>query len=324
MCSYLAVPVISRAGEVLGGLFFGHPDCGVFSERHERLIVGLAAQAAIAIDNARLYEQARRDADERARLLETERQSRAEIERISTMKDEFLATLSHELRTPLNAVLGWAEILLSRVKDDAAGSKRGLETIARNARAQAQLIDDLLDMNRIVSGKIRLDVQRVELAPVIGAALDSVRPSAEAKSITVRSTIGPDVGPVFGDAARIQQVVWNLLSNAVKFTPKGGKVDVLLQRLDAHLEITVRDSGMGIGAEFLPHLFERFRQADASTTRRHGGLGLGLAIVKQLVELHGGTVRAESGGDGEGATFIVNLPVGALRTARSLTSLRRR
>ena len=315
VCSYLAVPVISRAGEVLGGLFFGHPDCGVFSERHERLIVGLAAQAAIAIDNARLYEQARRDADERARLLETERQSRAEIERISTMKDEFLATLSHELRTPLNAVLGWAEILLSRVKDDAAGSKRGLETIARNARAQAQLIDDLLDMNRIVSGKIRLDVQRVELAPVLGAALDSVRPSAEAKSITVRSTIGPDVGPVFGDAARIQQVVWNLLSNAVKFTPKGGKVDVLLQRLDAHLEITVRDSGMGIGAEFLPHLFERFRQADASTTRRHGGLGLGLAIVKQLVELHGGTVRAESGGDGQGATFIVNLPVGALREA---------
>ena len=313
VCSYLAVPVVSRSGAAIGGLFFGHPDCGVFSERHERLIVGLAAQAAIAIDNARLYEQARRDADERTRLLEVERQSRAEIERVSTMKDEFLATLSHELRTPLNAVLGWAEILLGRVKDDDAGSRRGLETIARNARAQAQLIEDLLDMNRIVSGKIRLDVQRVELAPVVEAALDSVRPSADAKSIALRPTIDPHAGPVFGDPNRIQQVVWNLLSNAVKFTPKGGKVDVLVQRVNSHVELTVHDTGMGIGAEFLPHLFERFRQADASTTRRHGGLGLGLSIVKQLVELHGGTVRAESGGEGQGATFTVTLPVRAVR-----------
>ncbi|HET6337641.1 MAG TPA: ATP-binding protein [Polyangiales bacterium] len=312
VCSYLAVPVIARSGAVIGGLFFGHREPDVFTERSERLIVGIAGQAAVAIDNAQMYEAARRSADERAQLLAAERLARAEGERVSLMKDEFLATLSHELRTPLNAVLGWAEVLLARDSLDEEKTRHGLEAIARNARAQAQLIEDLLDMNRIVSGKIRLDVQRIELAPIIEAALDSIRPSADAKSIVVRRTIDPNAGPLFGDPNRLQQVVWNLLTNAVKFTPRGGKIDVIVQRVNSHVEITVHDSGIGISADFLPHLFERFRQADSSTTRRYGGLGLGLSIVKQLVELHGGSVKAHSEGEGRGATFIVDLPVRAV------------
>jgi signal transduction histidine kinase/CheY-like chemotaxis protein len=310
--SYLAVAVTARSGEVLGALVFGHRDRGVFTERAERLIVGIAAQAAIAIDNARLYEEARRAADERARLLETERLGRIEIERVSLMKDEFLATLSHELRTPLNAVLGWSQILLTQ-SVEGSETRRGLETIVRNARSQAQLIDDLLDMNRIVSGKMSLDVQRLDLPSIVAAALDSVRPSADGKGIAIRRTIDPNAGPVFGDPNRLQQVVWNLLTNAVKFTPKGGKIDVIVQRVNSHVEVIVQDSGIGISTDFLPHVFERFRQADSTTTRRHGGLGLGLSIVKHLVELHGGTVEVESDGPGTGATFIVNLPVRAVR-----------
>ncbi|MBA3463159.1 MAG: response regulator [Deltaproteobacteria bacterium] len=301
VCSYLAVPVISRTGEILGGLFFGHSAENVFTERTERVIAGLAAQAAIALDNARLFDEVKRAA-------EVERATRAEIERISVMKDEFLATLSHELRTPLNAVLGWSELLLSA---DAAhvDTRRGLETIARNARAQAQMIEDLLDMNRIVSGKVRIDVQQIELDGVINAALDSIKPSADARELQVRVTLDPNAGPVFGDPHRVQQIVWNLLSNAVKFTPKGGRIDVLLRRASSHVEITVSDSGAGIAPAFLPHVFERFRQADSSSTRRYGGLGLGLSIVKQLVELHGGSVRVESPGEGLGATFTVSLPI---------------
>ena len=263
--------------------------------------------------NARLLEQATRAAAERAGLLEAERKARAEVERVSIMKDEFLATLSHELRTPLNAILGWSEMLL-KSESDPEDVKRGLETIARNARAQAQLIEDLLDMSRIVAGKVRLDVQRTDLAAVVEAAVDAVKLSADAKEIRLRKIIDPQAGPVFGDPNRLQQIVWNLLSNAVKFTSKGGKVDVRVGRVNSHIEITVIDSGPGISAEFLPHVFERFRQADASTTRKHGGLGLGLAIVKQLVELHGGTVRVESEGSGLGATFIVSLPLGAIRS----------
>jgi signal transduction histidine kinase/CheY-like chemotaxis protein len=289
---------------VIGGLFFGHQEPDVFTERAERLIVGIASQAAVAIDNARLYEQTKRAVD-------AERAARAEVERVSLLKDEFLATLSHELRTPLNAILGWSELLLSRADGDAE-YRRGLETVARNARAQAQLIDDLLDMNRIMSGKIRLDVQAVDLAAVVQAALESAGPSAEAKNIRVRTTLDP-LAPVFGDPQRLQQIVWNLMSNAVKFTPKGGKIDVLLRRVNSHVEISVTDSGIGIEPAFLPHLFERFRQADASTTRHHGGLGLGLSIVKQLIELHGGSVRAESGGRGQGATFYIILPLRVIR-----------
>jgi signal transduction histidine kinase/ActR/RegA family two-component response regulator len=310
--SYLAVPVKSRSGNVLGGLLFGHPEPGVFTARSERVITGVAAQAAIAIDNAQLFEDLRRAANEREALLEAERKARAEVERVSLMKDEFLATLSHELRTPLNAVLGWSEILLAGVPDP-ANVQRGLETIARNARAQAQLIEDLLDMSRIVSGKVRLDVQRTSLASVVDAAIDAVKPSVDAKAIRLYKILDPDAGPVFGDPHRLQQITWNLLSNAVKFTPKGGWIQVLVTRIAAHVEITVSDSGPGISPDFLPQVFERFRQADASITRKHGGLGLGLAIVKQLVELHGGTVRAENGSAGRGATFLVTLPLGASR-----------
>ena len=250
---------------------------------------------------------------EREQLLKSERAARSEAERASLLKDEFLATLSHELRTPLNAILGWSQILASG-NVDAADLKQGLDVIQRNARAQTQLIEDLLDMSRIASGKVRLDVQWTDLASVVDAAVDSVRPSAEAKEIRLRKILDPNAGPVAGDPTRLQQVVWNLLSNAIKFTPKGGKIDILLERVNSHLEITVHDSGVGIKPEFLPIVFERFRQADSSTTRSYGGLGLGLSIVKSLVELHGGTVRAKSGGEGQGATFIVSLPLAPIRS----------
>ena len=312
--SYLAVPVVSRNKSVLGALMFGHAACDVFTDRSERMIVGLAAQAAVALDNARLYEDARRSADDRAHHLDAERAARAELERVSRLKDEFLATLSHELRTPLNAILGWSQILLARIEEDSE-TRRAIETIARNARAQARLIEDLLDMNAIVSGKMRLDVQRVELAAIVVAAVDVVRPSAGAKSISLRTTIDPNTEFVVGDPNRLQQVVWNLLTNAVKFTPKGGTIDVIVQRVNSQVEIVVHDYGIGVSSQFLPHLFERFRQADASTTRTYGGLGLGLSIVKQLVELHGGTIRAESEGLGKGATFVVSLPLRAVRVA---------
>jgi len=312
--SYLAAPVISRSGDVIGGLFFGHPEIGVFTEHTERLVVGIAAQAAIAIDNARLYDDVRRLAEERESLLESERTARAETQRVSLMKDEFLANLSHELRTPLNAILGWSQVIASGRATE-ADLKQGMETIQRNAREQARLIEDLLDVSRIVSGKVRLDVQETDLSVVVQQAIDSVRPSAEAKGIRLRQIIDPSIASVSGDPGRLQQVVWNLLSNAVKFTPKGGKVDVILQRVNSHIEITVTDSGIGIEPEFLPFLFERFRQANSSTTRTHSGLGLGLSIVKQLVELHGGSVQAQSRGENKGATFIVRLPLVPVRSA---------
>jgi PAS domain S-box-containing protein len=253
-----------------------------------------------------------RAAEERAHLLDAERAARYEAERISLMKDEFLANLSHELRTPLNAILGWSQLLASgQMSEDE--TRTGIDTIERNARAQTQLIEDLLDMNRIISGKIRLDVQLVNVGKVVHTAIESVRPAAEAKGIKLRAILDPMAEPVSGDPNRLQQVVWNLLSNAVKFTPKEGKIDALLQRINSHIEIMVHDSGQGISAEFLPHVFERFRQADSSTTRKHAGLGLGLAIVKQLVELHGGTVHADSPGEGLGATFVVRLPLAPVR-----------
>ncbi len=310
--SYLAVPVVSRMGEVIGGLFFGHQEVGVFNERTERIIGGVASQAAVAIDNSQLYENLKRAAEEREQLLEAERAARTEAERVNIMKDEFLATLSHELRTPLSAILGWAQLLASDElpPDDVA---QGLEAIERNARVQTQLIEDLLDMSRIISGKLRLDVQWTDVAKVLEQAVESVRPSAEAKRIRLRKIIDPHPGPVSGDPTRLQQVFWNLLSNAVKFTPKGGKVDVLLERVNSHLEVTVHDSGVGIKPDMLPFVFERFRQADSSTTRTHGGLGLGLSIVKNLVELHGGSVRALSPGEDQGATFIISLPLAPVR-----------
>ncbi|MFC5547492.1 ATP-binding protein [Massilia aerilata] len=306
--SYLAVPVIAHSGEVLGTMFFGHPEPGVFTERTERIVRGIAAQAAVAIDNARLYEAAQRAAEERKVLLENERLARLDAERTSQMKDEFLATLSHELRTPLSAILGWAQVLRRGGRDQNDLAK-GLQTIERNARAQAQLIEDLLDMSRITSGKVLLDMQVVAPAAFIDAAVETVRPGADAKNIRIEKHYALDPGMIAGDPARLQQVVWNLLSNAIKFTPRDGLIEVLLTRNEANVVITVRDNGAGIKPEFITHVFERFRQADASMTRRHGGLGLGLAIVKQLIEQHGGTVRAESPGEGRGASFTIELPL---------------
>jgi signal transduction histidine kinase/ActR/RegA family two-component response regulator len=257
-------------------------------------------------------EQLRVTLEERNQLLESERAARSQAEHMSAMKDEFLATLSHELRTPLSAILGWSQVLKRRSMNEAE-LHHALDIIERNARMQTQLIEDLLDMSRITSGKIRLDIQPVQPESFIEAALETVRLAASAKGVRVEKMLDPAAGPVSGDPNRLQQVVWNLLSNAIKFTPKDGKVQILLQRVNSHIEISVSDTGIGIAPQFLRHVFERFRQADASTTRQHGGLGLGLAIVKHLVELHGGTVHVHSEGEGCGTTFIVHLPLAVVR-----------
>jgi PAS domain S-box-containing protein len=235
-------------------------------------------------------------------------QAKRVAEEATRAKDEFLAVVSHELRTPLTAILGWARMMKIGKLDDATAA-RALDTIERNAESQNQLIEDLLDFSRIISGKIRLDVRRVELDSLAEAALDVVRPAADAKGIRLQSVLDPRAGPVSGDPERLQQVLWNLLSNAIKFTPKGGRVQIRLERVNSSVEITVSDTGRGISAEFLPYVFERFRQADNTTTRQHGGLGLGMAITKHIVELHGGTIRAVSPGEGQGASFILRLPV---------------
>jgi signal transduction histidine kinase/CheY-like chemotaxis protein len=245
---------------------------------------------------------------ERQVLLTRERAARDEAERMSALKDEFLATLSHELRTPLNSVLGWAQILRTGFRDEATLQK-GLDTIERNARAQAQLIDDLLDMSRIISGKIRIEMRQIAPSAFIDAALETVSPAAIAKNIHIEKSIDPGIGLISGDPNRLQQVLWNLLSNAVKFTPENGKIHVGAKKAGKHVEISVADSGAGISADFLPYVFERFRQEDASTTRRYGGLGLGLSIVKHLVELHGGSIHASSHGEGKGAIFSLSLPI---------------
>ncbi|MEA5622904.1 PAS domain S-box protein [Nostoc sp. UHCC 0251] len=268
---------------------------------------------------------ARKQAEqEREQLLEREQTARAQAEAANRMKDEFLATLSHELRTPLNAILGWTQLLRSR-KFDQTTTGRALETIERNTRSLAQLIEDVLDVSRIIKGTLHLNIHRVKLVPLVEAAIDTVYPAAQAKEISINCKFDPELGIVVGDANRLQQIVWNLLSNAVKFTPKGGRVDVQLERIESHVQIRVSDTGIGIPAEFLSHVFERFRQEDSSITRSHGGLGLGLAIVRHLVELHGGTVSAESPGIGQGATFIVNLPMKAVyvetNTAEHLSSV---
>ena len=278
-------------------------------------VVG-ASKIARDITDRKLAEAALRTAQkaaeaantEKARLLESERLARAEAERASRIKDEFLATLSHELRTPLNAVLGWSTILRGRENLDPE-MIQALETIDRNARVQGQIIEDLLDMSRIISGKVRLDVQPLDLPGILLEAVDTMRASATTKGVRIQTVIDPFNATILGDPNRLQQIFWNLLSNSIKFTPKHGRIQVLLQRINSHVEVSVIDTGEGISPDFLPYIFNRFQQADASTTRRHGGLGLGLAIVKNLVELHGGTVRAKSGGAGKGATFIVSLPL---------------
>ncbi len=297
--SYLAVPVKSASGAVLGGLFFGHSTPGVFTEQHEQLAAGVAGWATLALENSRLYAEAR-EADR--------------------LKDEFLAVLSHELRTPLNAIVGYSRLLRGNVLSGEKAA-RGLETLERNAGALTQIVDDVLDISRIVSGKIRLDVQPVELTLVVHNAVATVQPTADAKGVRLQTIVDPRVGPVSGDPARLQQVVWNLLSNAVKFTPRQGRVQIRVERVNSHIEIAVSDTGVGISADFLPHVFERFRQADAGTTRKTGGLGLGLSIVRHIVEMHGGSVLVTSEGEGQGATFRVHLPLmivhaGGIREAR--------
>ncbi len=306
--SYLAVPVVLRSGEVVGGLFFGHPEPNVFTERAERIVVGLAPQAAVAIENARLYQQAQRAIVERDELLASEQAARADAEMANRAKDEFLATVSHELRTPLNAILGWARMLrMGRLDEEM--QTRALETIERNARLQAQIVEDILDVSQIVTGKLRLALRPIELAPAIEAAIESLRSAADAKAIKITLTLEADSAIVCGDADRLQQVVWNLLANAIKFTPAGGSVAIKLERDDRCARIIVSDTGQGIHREFLPFVFDRFRQADSTSTRAHGGLGLGLAIVRHIVEMHGGTVNANSLGEGSGAVFTVALPL---------------
>jgi signal transduction histidine kinase/ActR/RegA family two-component response regulator len=286
LVSYMCVPLVAR-GRTLGALGFVY---GTADRRYTRddlaLAEAVARRAAIAIDNARLF----RDAEAASRA-----------------KDEFLATLSHELRTPLHAILGWTRMLSSGTLDEPTAA-RALETVERNTRLQSQLIDDLLDVSRVITGKFRIDVRPVSLAGVVAAALDAVRPAADAKGVRLEARADPASGLVAGDGDRLQQVAWNLLSNAIKFTPRGGLVQIRLEPRDGHVRIQVADTGRGIDAAFLPHVFERFRQAESLAARTAGGLGLGLAIVRHIVELHGGTVRADSAGEGRGATFTVDLP----------------
>ncbi|MFL6279995.1 MAG: PAS domain S-box protein [Vicinamibacterales bacterium] len=263
------------------------------------------------VSGRRRGEMDRRDAAlERERLLEAERAARADAERASRVKDEFVAMVSHELRTPLNAILGWTQLMMNpEAGPDLVA--RAIHVIARNTRLQAQLISDLLDISRIVSGKLRLDIEQVDLASVVSDAVDTVQRDADDKKIVIERDIEGSVGTIAGDPARVQQIVWNLLSNAIKFTPEGGVISVRLRRAGADAEIIVSDNGVGIRPDFLPHLFDRFKQADQAITRRFGGLGLGLSIVKNLVELHGGSIRAESGGLDRGATFTIVLPSSA-------------
>lgn len=306
--SYLAVPVRLGSGEVIGGMLFGHERRGVFREEHERLVETLAAQAAIGLNKASLYQdavfarrRAEQDAVDKQRLYE-------EAERANQAKDQFLATVSHELRTPLTSILGWSQMLAAGgLGEDMVRHAIGI--IERNARAQAQIVDDLLDISRIVSGKLRLNVQLFSPQVAVEAGVEALRPTAVGKGVAIQLLVDPQAGPIFGDPDRLQQVVWNLVSNAIKFTPRAGRVHVALQRSQACVHIVVTDNGEGIAPDFLPSVFDKFTQENATSSRRHGGLGLGLAIVKKLVGLHGGTVEAHSDGPGRGASFSVSLPL---------------
>jgi len=257
---------------------------------------------------ARDITERKRSERERERLLVEAEHAREQAESASRVKDEFLSTLSHELRTPLTAIVGWIYLLRGGRLDEAART-RALDAIDRNAAAQAQVISDILDLSRIVGARFRLSVRPIQLAPVVAAAIETLMPAANARGITVQTNLDPSAGLVSGDTDRLRQVVWNLLSNAIKFTPKDGRVSVRVERADPNVVVAVEDTGVGISPHFLPHVFERFRQADSSNTRNHGGLGLGLAVVRHLVELHGGQVTADSPGEGEGATFTVTIPL---------------
>jgi len=321
---FLGAPILSAAG-VRGWVYMLNKlDSDDFSEADERLAVTLATQVAVAYENALLYSSVQRHASElqleiserkqaeeaRAQMLLREQAARADAEQANRTKDEFLATLSHELRTPLSAILGWSHLVRTGKLDEPQMS-RAFETIERNARSQSQLIDDLLDVSRIITGKLQIEPRPVDLTAVIEDVIEGVRPALEAKNIQLETGLEADGCFVSGDANRLQQVFWNLLSNAIKFTPEQGEVRVKADQLDGHVRVSVSDSGVGITPEFLPHIFDRFRQADGSTTRVHGGLGLGLSIVKHLVQLHAGEVTVESAGKAKGATFTVSLPVAA-------------
>jgi PAS domain S-box-containing protein len=296
----ICVPLLAR-GRALGVMTFATAASGrAYTDADLSLALDLSRRAATAVDNAQLYEIAER---ERGRLEEANR-----------AKDEFLAVVSHELRTPLNSMLGWTQLLKTgKLEESLVG--RAVETIERNARSQAQLIGDLLDVSRIITGKLQLQMRPTHPAMVVQAAIDSVRPAIKARNIELRTDVDTDIVPIAGDPDRLQQVIWNLLSNAIKFTPAGGRIHVGVQSEDGNVAISVSDTGIGIEPTFLPFVFDRFRQADASSTRTTGGLGLGLSIVKHLIELHGGTVRAESAGEGQGASFIVTIPAVPARDA---------
>lgn len=288
--SYLAVPVKARSGEVLGGLFFAHSQPGVFTADHERLAEGVAAWASVALENARLYKA---------------------VHEAGRLKDEFLATLSHELRTPLNAILGYSRMLRNGLVE-MPKRDRAIEVIERNATSLAQIVEDVLDVSRIIAGKIRLNIQPVDPREVIRNSIASVGPAADARGVRIETALLQDVGLIAADPDRLQQVLWNLLSNAVKFTGRGGRVQVELRRDNSDIEVVVSDTGIGISPDFIPFLFDRFRQADGRTTREQGGLGLGLAIARHFVEMHGGTISASSPGQGEGARFHIKLPIMAV------------
>jgi PAS domain S-box-containing protein len=295
----LAVPLRIQ-GQNSGTIAFYYHAPRHFSNAEVRVATALANLAASALGTAELYEE--------------QLHLRAEAESANRLKDEFLATVSHELRTPLNAMLGWAQMLRMGRLDEIT-AEQAVEVIERNARSQAQIIDDILDVSRIITGKLRIKVRPVELASIINAAIDAVRPAAEAKGIDMRIRLDRSASPIAGDPDRLQQIIWNLLSNAIKFTPSGGRVEVALERAEACAQVVVTDTGQGITPEFLPHVFERFSQSDSTYTRTHGGLGLGLAIVRHLVEMHGGTVHAESRGQGQGARFTVKLPLAEFQAA---------
>lgn len=331
--SFLGAPILSAA-KVCGWIYLLNKlNADEFSEADERLAATLATQVSIAYENARLYSDAQRHAselqleiterkqveEERARLLVREQQARAEAEEANRTKDEFLATLSHELRTPLSAILGWSHLVRTG-KLDEAQMLRAFETIERNARSQSQLIDDLLDVSRIITGKLQIELRPTELSAVIDAAMDAVRPAAELKAIRFETDLASAACLVPGDPNRLQQIFWNLLSNAVKFTPQEGLVRVDVTRNSPWVQVAVKDSGIGISSEFLPFIFDRFRQADGSTTRTHGGLGLGLAIVKHLVQLHRGVVEVESPGKDQGAIFTVRFPLATTKSSDELKS----
>jgi signal transduction histidine kinase/CheY-like chemotaxis protein len=297
------VPLLIR-GHPIGALELELPPSVVLDDEYSAMIEATADQCAQALERARLYalEQVRRE----------------ELERSNRLKDDFLGIVSHELRTPLSAILGWARLLKRGIVGTEPARERALEAIERNATLQARLVDDLLDVSRIVSGKLELETSGVDLASVVDAAIDSVRPALLAKDLDVRLSLAQDGVTVLGDARRLQQVVWNLLTNAIKFTPKGGRIEIRLVRVDRAARLTVKDNGIGIPADVLPHVFERFKQADGSATRQHGGLGLGLSIVRHVIEAHGGSVEASSEGPGRGTEIVVDLPLGELASMPSL------